>query len=40
LFAGVTYVADLLEWRFADTEGAPTGYPDRICFDYSMTVTP
>ncbi len=40
LIAGNTYVADLHEWRYQDVDGAPASYPDVICFDYSMTVTP
>ena len=34
--AAGTYVADPREWRFADEDGAPTGYPEQICFDISM----
>jgi len=38
LSAGVTYVADLQEWRFEDEEGAPDSFPDQICFD--VTIAP
>ena len=34
--AAGTYIADPQEWRFADEEGAPGGYPEQICFDISM----
>ncbi len=43
LIAGVTYVADLQEFRFEDgdpTNGTPSTYPDQICFDVSFTATP
>lgn len=32
-----TYVADLQEFRFSDEDGAPASYPERICFDVTMT---
>lgn len=32
-----TYVADLQEFRFSDADGAPASYPERICFDVTMT---
>jgi hypothetical protein len=34
-----TYVADLLEFRYADPE-SPIGFPDRMCFDVSFTPVP
>lgn len=37
LQAGVTYVVEVEEWRFADAEAAPPNYPDQICFDVSLT---
>ena len=44
LFAGVTYVADIHDWRFEDVESAPAGYPDttnnNMCFDITFTATP
>jgi len=39
LQAGTTYIAAIEDWRF-DDELAPTGYPQRICFDVSFTSTP
>jgi hypothetical protein len=32
-----TYVASLEEWRYEDTDGAPPDYPERMCFDVTMT---
>ena len=37
LTAGVTYVADLQEWRFED-DGASSDFPERICFE--VTIAP
>ena len=34
-----TYVADLRDWRYADTE-RPASYPPVVCFDVSFTPTP
>jgi hypothetical protein len=34
-----TYVADLLEFRYADPE-SPPDFPDRMCFDVSFTPVP
>jgi hypothetical protein len=34
--AAGTYIADPRDWRFADEDGAPTGYPEQVCFDISM----
>jgi hypothetical protein len=39
LFADETYVAFIEEWRFHDSTAAPT-FPQRICFDVSLTPTP
>ena len=43
LLAGVTYVADLQEFRYEDDDpvnGTPDTYPSQICFDVSFTATP
>lgn len=40
LIGGEIYSVYLEEWRFEDEQGAPTSYPDRICFDVSFTRTP
>ena len=44
LFAGVTYVADVHDFRFEDVGNAPAGYPDttnnEMCFDITFTATP
>ncbi len=40
LQAGTTYVVDIEEWRFSDADGAPSSYPQQICFDVSFTQTP
>jgi len=44
LVAGVTYVADVHDWRFEDIDGAPAGYPNtpdnNMCFDITFTATP
>ncbi|MBT8092998.1 MAG: hypothetical protein KJN77_08175 [Gammaproteobacteria bacterium] len=34
--AAGAYVADLQEWRYEDSAGAPQDYPNRICFDVTM----
>jgi len=39
MFANETYVAFIEEWRFQDSAAAPT-FPQRICFDVSLTPTP
>jgi hypothetical protein len=39
MFADETYVAFVEEWRFQDTIAAVT-FPQRICFDVSLTPTP
>lgn len=39
LFASETYLAFVEEWRFHDPETAAT-FPQRICFDVSLTPTP
>ncbi len=31
------YVMDVQDWRHADEDGAPDSYPERICFDISIT---
>ena len=40
LNAGDTYVADLHEFYYQDTDGTAVNFPDVICFDYSMTLVP
>ena len=32
-----TYVADLQEFRYEDEDGAPSDFPEQICFDVSMS---
>jgi hypothetical protein len=32
-----TYVADLQEFRYEDEEGAPSDFPEQICFDVSVS---
>jgi len=39
LQAGTTYIAAIEDWRF-DDDMAPTGYPERICFDITFASTP
>ncbi len=39
LQAGTTYIAAIEDWRF-DDDMAPSGYPDRICFDVTFASTP
>ena len=39
LIAGTTYVADVQEWRYQDSEAA-VNYPEQMCFDVSFTPTP
>jgi len=39
LQAGTTYIAVIEDWRF-DDDAAPTGYPERICFDVTFASTP
>jgi len=39
MFANETYVAFIEEWRFHDSAAAAT-FPQRICFDVSLTPTP
>ncbi len=40
LVAGLTYVATVHDFRFADFAGTPQDYPEQICFDVSFTATP
>lgn len=40
LVAGATYVADLEDWRFDDSEQAPASYPQEVCFDVSFVAAP
>jgi hypothetical protein len=40
LTAGATYVADIEDWRFDDSDAAPPNYPQEICFDVSLTAAP
>ncbi len=39
MLSGETYVAFLEEWRFEDAE-APFTFPQRVCFDVSLSPTP
>lgn len=40
LIGGEIYSVSVEEWRFGDEDGAPTTYPEQICFDVSFTATP
>lgn len=40
LIGGEIYSVTIEEWRFEDEGGAPTTYPEQICFDLSFTATP
>jgi len=40
LIGGEIYSVMIEEWRFDDEDGAPTTYPEQICFDLSFTATP
>ena len=40
LVAGATYVADLEDWRFDDSDKAPANYPQEVCFDVSFVAAP
>ena len=39
MLAGETYVAFIEEWRYQD-DIASTSFPQRVCFDVSLTPTP
>lgn len=40
LIGGEIYSVMIEEWRFDDEDGAPTTYPEQICFNVSFTATP